>query len=182
MMKRLASALALISAACLSLALITPGAAASAALNTADTSFPIDDVTQLEMHTTANCVRADNRCYFHAGADLRTPDGPTGFPPGLWARQTTTLRSSDRLNYLDSDYDAPNTRIFRSIGPVELTTIYFGEGPVEKYQINGYTRTTDWGTGQPKTDADYIVCAQIQVVYPGVNITSPSTCAQTTYS
>ena len=55
--------------------------------------------------------------------------------------------------------------MFKSIGPVELTTIYFGEGPVEKYQINGYSCTTDWATGQPKTDADYIVCAQIQVVY-----------------
>ena len=30
--------------------------------------------------------------------------------------------------------------------------------------------------------ADYIVCAEIQVVYSGVNITSPSTCAQTKFS
>ena len=29
--------------------------------------------------------------------------------------------------------------MFKSIGPVEFTTIYFGEGPVEKYQINGYS-------------------------------------------
>jgi hypothetical protein len=30
--------------------------------------------------------------------------------------------------------------------------------------------------------SDVIACAEIQVVYPGVNITSPSTCAQTTFS
>ena len=84
--------------------------------------------------------------------------------------------------FRSSDWDAPDTRMFKSIGPVEFTTIYFGEGPVEKYQINGYSNTTDWATGRPKTDADYIVCAQIQVVYSGVNVTSPSTCAQTTYS
>ena len=39
-----------------------------------------------------------------------------------------------------------------------------------------------WQTGQPKTDADYIVCSHIQVVYNGVNITTPDACAQTTYS
>jgi hypothetical protein len=92
------------------------------------------------------------------------------------------VRSSDKNVYLDSDFDAPNTRMFKSIGPVEFTTIYFGSGPVEKYQINGYSWTTNWVNGQPKTDADYIVCAQIQVVYSGVNVTSPSTCAQTTSS
>ena len=31
-------------------------------------------------------------------------------------------------------------------------------------------------------DDEEVVCAQIQVVYSGVNVTSPSTCAQTTYS
>jgi hypothetical protein len=180
--KRVASALALISAAWLTLALVAPTAVSSAALNNADTSFPINEFTQLEVHTTANCVTADGRCYFRAAANLRTPEGPTGFPPDLWARQTTTLRSSDRMVYLDSDFDAPNTRMFKSIGPVEMTTIYFGSGPVEKYQINGYSRTSDWSTGQPKTDGDYIVCAHIQVVYAGVNVTSPATCAQTTYS
>ncbi|MGZ4584334.1 MAG: hypothetical protein ACXVYI_08245, partial [Mycobacterium sp.] len=37
-------------------------------------------------------------------------------------------------------------------------------------------------TGQPKTDNNVIACTHVQVVYPGVNITSPSTCAQTTFS
>ncbi len=154
------------------------GAAAS---DTANTSFPMGDGTQLETHTTANCVLADAQCYFTASANLMTPDGPTGFPDDLWARQTTTLRSMDRNNYLDSDFNAPNTRMFKSIGPVEFTTIYFGGGPVEKYRIVGNTRPTDWATGRPKTDADYIVCSTIQVVYGGHNITSPSTCSQTRF-
>ncbi len=92
------------------------------------------------------------------------------------------MRSSDRDVYLDSDFDAPNTRMFKSIGPVEFTTIYFGGGPVEKYQLHGNSRPVDWGTGQPRTDTDYIVCAHIQVVYAGVNLTSPDACAQTTFS
>ena len=59
-------------------ALAQPGIAV-AATDSADTSLPIDAVTQLEMHTTANCVPADNRCYFTASPNLQTPDGPTGF-------------------------------------------------------------------------------------------------------
>lgn len=179
-MKRLANAVAPISALWLGFAVVY-SAVSSAAMDTADTSFPID-ATQLEVHTTANCMLADSRCCFHASANLRTLEGPTGFPPDLWARQTTPLRSSDRMVYLDSDWDAPNIRMFKSIGPVEFTTIDVGFGPVEKYQINGYTRTTDWSTGLPKTDADYIVCAHIQVVHSGVNITSQDACAQTTYN
>jgi len=37
-------------------------------------------------------------------------------------------------------------------------------------------------TGQPRTDVPVIVCTHIQVVYSGVNITSPSTCAQANFS
>jgi hypothetical protein len=33
---------------------------------------------------------------------MRTPDGVTGFPPGLWARQPTEIRSSNRMAYLDA--------------------------------------------------------------------------------
>jgi hypothetical protein len=180
--KRVASALGFISAAWLTLALLLPTAVSSAALDTADASIPVDPVTTLEMHTSANCVKAENNCYFTAGANLRTPEGPIGFPDDLWGRQTTTLRSMHRGVYLDSDFDAPNTRMFKSIGPVEFTTIYFGGGPVEKYQIHGNSWIVDWRTGLPRTDVDYIVCAHIQVVYAGVNLTSPDACAQTTYS
>jgi hypothetical protein len=166
----------------LALTVVTPIAESSAALDIADASIPVNPVDTLQVHATANCVRADNQCYFTASANLLTPQGPTGFPDDLWGRQTTTLRSMDRNAYLDTDFDAPNTRMFKSIGPVEFTTIYFGGGPVEKYQLHGNTWVTDWATGQPKLDADYIVCSHIQVVYAGVNLTSPDACAQTTFS
>nr|WP_239030277.1 hypothetical protein [Mycobacterium sp. MYCO198283] len=155
---------------------------ASAAVDTADSTFPIDPVTQLEVHTRADCRLAEKRCFWQAAANLRTPDGPTGFPPDLWARQTTTLRSNDRTIFLETDFNAPNTRLFKSLSQIELTTIYFGDGPVEKYQLNGDTIPTSWYNGQPVTDKDFIVCAEIQVVYTGVNITSPSTCAQARFS
>ena len=82
-MKLLAGILAAVSATWLTLALVTPTAVSSAALDTADTSFPVNEFTQLEVDTTANCVLADARCYFPAAANLRTPEGPTGFPPDL---------------------------------------------------------------------------------------------------
>jgi hypothetical protein len=180
--KPFAAMLSVVSATWLTLALVTPSAVSSAAMDTGDASIPVDAVTTLEMHTTANCVKAENNCYFTAGANLRTPGGPIGFPNDLWARQTTTLRTMHRDVYLESDFDAPNTRMFKSIAPIELTTIYFGGGPVEKYQIHGNSVPTDWSTGLPRTDSDYIVCAHIQVVYAGVNLTSPDACAQTTFS
>ncbi len=182
-MQRLAGVLSVVSATWLTLPLVTPTPVAQAAFDAANASIPIDATTQIEVHTSASCVTADRQCYFSASANLRTPEGPTGFPPDLWARQTTTLRTSDELNYLgDSEFNGEFTRMYKAFGPVEFTTIYIGAGPVEKYQINGLTRTTDWRTGQPKLDADYIVCSHIQVVYSGVNLTSPDACAQTTYS
>jgi hypothetical protein len=181
-MKRLASVLAMVSAAWLTVALVAP-AVSSAASNTGNSSFPIDPVTQLEFHVHLQCALATGWCDFDTAANLRTPDGVTGFPPGLWARQSTTLRSSDRLNYLEPHINGGFfTKVFKEGGPDEITTIYFGEGPLDKYTINGTIDPTDWRTGQLKTDADVIVCANIQVVYPGVNITSPSTCARTTFS
>ena len=154
----------------------------SAASNSGDSSFPLDDGTLLEVHVTANCPLADKQCYFTVAADRRSDEGIQGFPGDLWARQTTTVRSSNRLNNLETQVVAANTRQFKEMGRREITTIYFGGGPPEKYQIYGQTQPTDWQTGQPMLNADYIVCAEIQVVYSGVNITSPSTCAQTTFS
>jgi hypothetical protein len=57
-----------------------------------------------------------------------------------------------------------------------------GDGTPDKYQTVGRIDSTDWRTGQPRTDVPIIACTHIQVVYSGVNITSPSTCAQTTFS
>jgi hypothetical protein len=157
-------------------------AVSSAASNAGDSSFPLPDGTLLEVHVTANCPVADKQCYFTVAADRRAGDEIDGFPGDLWARQTTTLRSSNRLNNLETQVVAANTRQFKEMGRREITTIYFGGGPPEKYMITGQTQPTDWQTGQPMLNADYIVCAEIQVVYSGVNITSPTTCAQTTFS
>ncbi len=130
--------------------------------------------------------RDEDRHQFHPDRPAHhAGDGADGafipFPDDFYARQNTTLRSSNRMVYLDSDFNAPNTRMMKSIGPVEFPTVYFGGGPPQKFMVHGNTRTVDWATGQPKTDADYIVCAFIQVVYGGVNLTSPTACAQTTY-
>jgi hypothetical protein len=160
-----------------------PGPQSLAASNTATTLFPLDGPNQLETHMFLNCFKGDGHCDFIAGADTRTPDGGvTGFPSGLWARQTTEIRSNNRLAYLDAHANGEHERVMKSMGTDEITTVYFGEGPPDKYQTTGRIDSTDWQTGQPKTDVNVIVCTHIQVVYSGVNITSPSTCAQTTFS
>ena len=96
------------------------------------------------MHVTANCVSADKQCYFTVAANRRSDAGVEGFPGDLWARQTTTLRSSNRLNNLETQVVADNTRQYKEMGRREITTIYFGGGPPEKYQISGQTQPTDW--------------------------------------
>ena len=153
-----------------------------AASNTATTLTPLDGPNQLETHIFLNCLKSDGHCDFTAGADMRTPDGVTGFPPGLWARQTTEIRSTNRLAYLDAHATSQFERVMKSMGSDEITTVYFGEGPPDKYQTTGRIDSTDWSTGRPKTDVNVIVCTHIQVVYTGIDITSPATCAQTTFS
>lgn len=177
-MKRLITVFAVVGSALT----FAPAPAAGAASNTATTLFPLDGPNQLETRTVLNCFKSDGHCDFTAGADMLTPDGVTGFPNGLWARQTTEIRSSNRLAYLDAHATGQYERVMKSMGSDEITTVYFGEGPPEKYQTTGRIDSTDWQTGQPKTDNNVIVCTHIQVVYPGINTTSPSTCAQTTFS
>ncbi|OCB19924.1 hypothetical protein A5674_05985 [Mycobacterium malmoense] len=177
-MKRLITVFAVVGSALT----FAPAPAAPAASNTATTLFPLDGPNQLETRTVLNCFKSDGHCDFTAGADMLTPDGVTGFPNGLWARQTTEIRSSNRLAYLDAHATGQYERVMKSMGSDEITTVYFGEGPPEKYQTTGRIDSTDWQTGQPKTDNNVIVCTHIQVVYPGINATSPSTCAQTTFS
>ena len=179
-MKRLAMVSAAVATLWMSAVGVTP--VAGAATNNGDSSFPLPDGTLLEVHVTANCPLADKQCYFTVRANRRAGDEIQGFPDDLWARQTTTLRSSNRLNNLETQVVGANTRQYKEMGRREITTIYFGGGPPEKYLITGQSQPTDWHTGQPMLNADYIVCAEIQVVYSGVNITSPTTCAQTTFS
>ena len=175
--------LAVVSATWVTLALVTPMPMSSAAIDTAVASIPVDAATTLEMHVTANCITAEANCLWNTAANLRRPEGPLGFPGDLYARQTTTVRTMDRTVYVETDaYDQPNTRMFKSLTDVELSTVYFGGGPPEKFQLRGNTWPIDWTTGGPRTDTSLIVCAHIQVVYAGVNLTSPDACAQAAFS
>ena len=191
-MKRLAAA----SAGLLTAVLMHP-ATASAASNTATTSIPVDPANTIEMHVTANCVQAENKCYFDTAANLLTPDGPTGFPGDAWARQTITLRSPDREVWQEAEYSAPSgnprevkganhdnvlSKMYKSLSDVEISVTTFGGGPIERFQVDGDSVPTDWSTGTPNTRANFITCSQIQVVYGGVNLTTPTACAQTTFS
>lgn len=160
----------------------TPPALCAASRNSASTLFPVNEGTQLETHSQVDCHAASGSCDFTAGADLRTPQGATGFPADLWARQSTEIRSSDRSTYLDAHATGQFERVMKAGGSDVITTVYFGAGPPEKYQTTGVIDATSWATGQPQTNSNVIVCTHIQVVYGGVNLTSPSTCAQTTFS
>ena len=191
-MKRLAAA----SAGLLTAVLMHP-ATASAASNTATTMIPVDPANTIEMHVTANCVQAENKCYFNTTANLLTPDGPTGFPGDTWARQTITLRSPDREVWQEAEYSAPSgnprevkganhdnvlSKMYKAVTSVEISVTYFGGGPIERFQVDGDSMPTNWETGQPSTKAAFFACSQIQVVYGGVNLTTPSACAQTTFT
>ena len=188
---RAASTAALLTAA------LTQPASAAAASNSATTSIPVDPATQIEMHVSANCVQAVNRCDFNTTADLLTPDGPTGLPGDAWARQTITVRSSDRNVWQEAGYSAPSgtpradkganhdnvlSKMYKSLSDVEISVTTFGGGPIERFQVDGDSVPTDSRTGQPNTRANFIACSVIQVVYGGVNLTTPTACAQTTFS
>jgi hypothetical protein len=178
-MRPIATRAALVAATALTIALVSQAAPATAAENTATRGIAVNEFDTAQIHVTANCVKADHQCYFNTLADLLTPDGTTGFPSDFYGRQNTTIRSTSRLVYMDADFDAANTRMFKSVNDTEFATVYFaGNAPV----MHGSARTVDWETGQPNTDAGFIACAFIQVVYGGINLTTPTTCAQTTYS
>lgn len=164
---------------------------ASASSDTKVTLFPVNEFDQVQTHSTVDCNRPP-ACRFTVGAQLQTPDGMRGFPAGLWARQTTEIRSSTRSAYLDvhtdggegwfADRGGPGTKVFKDGLGATITSIYSGDGPPEKYQTNGDIDVREYTTGQPKGNANVIVCTHVQVVYPGVNVTTPSTCAQTMFS
>ena len=182
--------------ALLMVAAFTSVGPAVAATDSSNTSIAVDAITALQAHTTADCVPGEYRCHFTAGANLMTPEGPTGFPDGLWARQTVTLRSSSRDVGQEAGFSAPAgapretkggnhdgvlSKMFKGLNVVEITAVYNGAGPIERFQIAGDSAPTDWTTGRPATGADFIVCTSIQVVYGGHNVTSPSTCSQTRF-
>jgi hypothetical protein len=190
-MNRLTAASA---AAVLTAAALTYPASAAAAANSAVTSIPVDPATQIEMHVSANC--AGTVCAFNTTANLLTPDGPTGFPGDAWARQTITLRSMNRDVWQQVSYSAPSgtpreikgadhdnvlSKQLKAINDSEISVTTFGGGPIERFQVDGESTPTDWATGQPNTKADFIACSVIQVVYGGVNLTTPTACAQTRF-
>jgi hypothetical protein len=176
--------------------LLVPPASAGAAADSGFSSFPVDPVTQVEMHVNANCVAAEGRCYFDTQANLMTPTGPTGFPDDFWARQTITIRSNDRNVWQEAAYSAPAgmpretkganhnnvlSRMLKNPSGVEISVTYFGGGPLERFRVDGTSVPTDWATGRPATAADFIVCSQIQVVYGGHNVTTRGACGQTRF-
>jgi hypothetical protein len=194
-MKRLATVPALMVTALAMAALVAP-ASATAATNTGLTSIPAPNGL-IEMHVTANCVQAEAKCYFNTTADLLAGGVPLGFPGETWSRQTITIRSSDRSVYQEASYSAPSgnprelkganhdnvlSKMYKSIADVQVSVTSFGGGPLERYKVDGEALQLDWRTGQPTTTADFIACSQIQVVYSGVNLTTPTACAQTTFS
>ncbi|GAS87701.1 hypothetical protein [Mycolicibacterium brisbanense] len=168
-------------------------ASATAASNSAVTSIPSPQ-GDIEMHVTANC--AGTVCTFSTQANLLTPDGPIGFPGDAWARQTITLRSMDRNVWQEVSYSAPSgtpreikganhdnvlSKQLKSINNSEISVTTFGGGPIERFQVDGESTPTDWATGQPNTKADFIACSDIQVVFGGVNLSTPTACAQTRF-
>ena len=170
---------------------------ARAASNSAVRSVPIDDATQAEVHVTANCVQADGRCYFNTSANLLGPDGVTGFPDGTWARQTVTLRSNDRNVWQEVEYSAPAgmpretkgsdhdgvlSKAYKALTSVEISATYLGGGAPERFAVEGTSVPTDWTSGRPTFGSTFIACSVIQVTWAGVNVTTPTACAQTKFS
>jgi hypothetical protein len=177
MTKRLTGMLAVVSAVWLTLTLVAPAAPATAAVDTKTSS-----IQNIDMRVTANCVTAEGTCYFDTGASMRGPDGVIGFPGDTYGRQSTTLRTMDRGVYINFNYDMNNTRSFKSPTDVVFQTVFFGGGPPEKFTWRGQAYPTDWRTGGPRTDVPLIVCSHIQIVYAGVNLTTPDACAQAAFS
>jgi hypothetical protein len=197
-MRRVAMAGAAALSAVLSTGVLMTPPGANAAINTAVTSIAVDPATQIEMHVTADCRPAENRCFFDTTANLLTPEGPTGFPGDTWARQTITLRSSSRDAWQgEATFSAPSgnprdgkganhdnvlSKLYKATNNVEISITYFGGGPIERFKSDGDSVPTDWSTGMPDTKSAFYACSQIQVVYGGVNLTTPTACAQTTFS
>lgn len=189
--------LGVLGAACSVAALaVLEAAPAAAGVNTATTSIPTPNGT-VEMHVTANCTGGDGRCFFNTQANLLTPDGPIGLPGDAWARQTVTIRSTDRNVYQNAWYSAPAgmprelkganhdnvlSKAYKSITDYQISVTYFGGGPMERFAVDGDSVQTDWQSGQPNLKAGFIACSDIQVVFGGVNVSTPTACAQTTFN
>lgn len=189
-MKRIFSLLAVAIAAT---ALSSPTAAA--AVNTGTSSIPTPQGI-VEMKVTADCPGSDGKCFFRTQASLLTPTGPVGLPQDTWARQTITLRSTNRSTWQEAWYSAPAgvprelkganhnnvlSKAYKSISDYTVSVTYFGGGPLERFATDGDSVQTAWSTGRPDTESGFIVCSDIHTVFGGVNVTTPKACAQTTF-
>lgn len=172
-------------------ALMSPVTAA-AAVNSADAFVPVDDDTKIQIHVTANC--AGGACTFNTATNLVVGGNPVPLPPNTWARENITLRSSNRDVYQDVSYSAPtgappinrgswngpvNSRQLKSQNSALVSVTFNGGGTFEEFAVDGTSLPLDVRTGRPNTDANFIACADIQVTYPGVNLTTPTACATT---
>ena len=174
-------------------ALLFP-ATANAAINSADSFIPVDAVTKIQMHVTADC--SGTTCRFNTAANLVGPDGPMPLPPDTWARQNIVLRSSDRLVYQDVSYSAPSgfppqnkgsnydnvlSKQYKSENSSQISVTFPGGGSFERFRVDGTSQPLDVATGLPRTQSNFIACSNIQVTYGGVNLTTPTACATTTF-
>ena len=174
-MKRLIPGLALVGL----LLTFLPTPTAAAGDNTATTLFPVDEATQLETHSFVNCHVAatatssqGRTCARPTGRRVSRPGCGHGKPPR--SGRITGWRTWTRTP------PANSSGCIKRVEPTTITTVYFGEGPPDKYQTTGVINSVSWATGQPMSANTLVyVCTHMQVVYPGVNLTSPSTCAQT---
>lgn len=184
-----------VTAAVCAAAALTAPAVAGAASNTGMSSIPAPGGT-LEVHVTADCIEAQGRCVFNTQMNLLTPEGPIGFPGEFWARQTINIRSTDRSVWQEASYSAPSgtppetkgannnnvlSKSLKAVSGQEISVTYFGGGPLERFRTDGSSVQTQWATGRPTTHAGFIVCSAVQVVYSGVNFSTPAACAQTTF-
>lgn len=190
-MKRILGVLAASAAAA---ALSSP--TASAAVNTGMTSIPTP-IGTIEMHVTADCAGGEGRCFFRTQANMLSPTGPIGLPQETWARQTVTIRSTNRSVYQEAWYSAPAgmprelkganhnnvlSKAYKSISDYQVSVTYFGGGPMERFAVDGDSVQLDWATGRPNLDAGFVVCSDIHVVVGGTNVRTPAACAQTTFN
>jgi hypothetical protein len=185
-----------VAAAVCATAALTGPAVAGAATNSGLSTAPAPGGT-LEVHVTANCVQAEARCFFNTQLNLLTPAGPIGFPGEFWARQTITLRSTDRSVWQEVSYSAPSgtppetkganhenvlSKSYKAVSDDEISITYFGGGPLERFRTDGSAVQTGWATGKPTMHAGFVACSAVQVVYSGVNFNTPAACAQTTFN
>lgn len=128
---------------------LLPAPTSAAGSNTATTLFPVE--RSPSWRRTPSSIATPTAAATSSLEQICAHPTATGFPPGLWARQTTEIRSTNRLAYLDAHATSQFERVMKAGGSDVITTVYFGEGPPDKYQTTGVIDSTNWSTGQPMT-------------------------------